>query len=654
MVAAAGKSKQTMFSSGMVRFVCVFLFFAFSLVSSATAQERITDFLSDVQIAENGTLTVSETISVQVENVAIEHGIFRDFPTIYTNRAGNRVRVRFDVETVERDGRPEPYGLESISNGMRVRIGDGDITIPRGPHRYVIVYQTNRQIGFFNGFDELYWNVTGNGWRFSIDRAEAIIHLPRGASVLQTASYTGPQGATGTNARVIEEGGTVRFQTTEPLGQYEGMTVAVGFTKGVVTPPSDAERTGEFLRDNAATGAALAGLAALFAFYFVAWWSFGRDPTRGVVVPLFAPPKNFSAAAVRFVHRMAYDRKAFAAALIAMAVKGYLKITETSGIYTLTRTGKSDKDAGLQSTETAITRELFNARSTIELKNSNHTVISRAITALREALKREDEGVYFVSNTGWFATGLAIMAVSGIAAAALSDDPVPAGFMLVWLAGWTAGTSHLLLQVYGAWIGVLAGPGSRILNFIGATFLTAFATPFAAGLVFGLYFLSLSLPPLTLVAMVAQGMIATVFYRLLKAPTMAGAKVRDEIDGFKMFLETAEKNRLEALHPPQVTPDVFEKFLPYAIALDAENAWSRKFEAEAASAGQGAANTHYTPSWYSGPSLGRLGTASFASGIGAAVASATAAAATAPGSSSGSGGGGSSGGGGGGGGGGGW
>jgi uncharacterized membrane-anchored protein len=337
-----------------------------------------------------------------------------------------------------------------------------------------------------------------------------------------------------------------------------------------------------------------------------------------------------------------------------MAVKGYLKIAEHSGVYTLTRTGRNVKETGLQSTEAAIARELFGARDEIDLKNTNHTTVSRAITALREALKREDEGVYFVSNKGWFFSGLAIMVVSGIAAAMLSDDPAPAGFILVWLAAWTAGTAHLLLQVYGAWGSVINGPGSRILNFFGALFTTAFALPFAAGLIFGVFFLGAILPPLVVGAVAAQGILATVFYRLLKAPTLAGAKIRDQIDGFRMFLVTAEQKRLEILHPPQVTPEVFEKFLPYAIALDAENAWSHIFEAEAAKAATGPADTHYTPGWYSGPSLGRLSTASFASGIGAAVATATAAAATAPGSSSGSGGGGSSGGGGGGGGGGGW
>jgi uncharacterized membrane protein len=148
--------------------------------------------------------------------------------------------------------------------------------------------------------------------------------------------------------------------------------------------------------------------------------------------------------------------------------------------------------------------------------------------------------------------------------------------------------------------------------------------------------------------------LAYVFYHLLKAPTLAGAKIRDQIDGFRMFLTTAEKDRLEILHPPHVTPDVFEKYLPYAIALDSENEWSRKFEAEAGRAGVAPSAQGYSPRWYSGSSFRRLGTTGFASSLGSAVAGATAAAASAPGRSSGSGGGGSSGGGGGGGGGGGW
>jgi uncharacterized membrane protein YgcG len=610
----------------------------------AVAQERITNFVSDISIGSDGAITVRETISVNVENDRIRSGIFRDFPTAYSYRFGSNVRVGFEVQEVRRDGRPEPYVVETIANGRRVRIGSADVIIDRGPHTYLIAYRTDRQIGFFPDFDELYWNVTGNRWEFPIDRAEAVVRLPPGASLVQYDFYTGPEGAQGKQARALVEGNSVRFFTTASLAPGEGLTVAAAFSKGAVAQPTAA----------ASSIAAFTGLAAIGFYYFAAWLRFGRDPARGVIIPLFAPPKDFSAASVRFVDRMGYDRKAFAAALVAMAVKGYLKIAENDGTYTLERTGKSEAESGLHSTEAALARALFSSRDRIELKNKNHTTVSRAITALRSALKRIDEGVYFVTNRVWFFGGIAILVLSGLAATLLADEPEPAVGILVWLSAWTAGTSFLLHRVADEWGNVVSGPGSRIVNLFGALFSTLFALPFLAGLAFGLFAFGETLPILATIALLAQGVLAYVFYYLLKAPTLAGAKIRDQINGFRMFLTTAEKDRLEVLHPPHVTPEVFEKYLPYAIALDSENEWSRKFEAESAQAGLAPDRQGYSPSWYSGPSFRRLGTTGFASSLGSAVAGATAAAASPPGHSSGSGGGGSSGGGGGGGGGGGW
>ena len=78
--------------------------------------------------------------------------------------------VGFEVIEVQRNGRSEPYALESLSNGTRIRIGDKDVfLIGSGIHVYEITYRTTRQIGFFENYDELYWNVTGNGWTFAID-----------------------------------------------------------------------------------------------------------------------------------------------------------------------------------------------------------------------------------------------------------------------------------------------------------------------------------------------------------------------------------------------------------------------------------------------------------------------------------------------------
>jgi uncharacterized membrane protein YgcG len=625
------------------------------LVSPAAAEERITSYDSTIDVARNGALTVTETISVVSEGYHIQHGIYRDFPTTYTDKFGRRVHVGFDVLHVTRDGHDEPYDLSSIDSGQRIKIGNADINLDPGPHTYTIAYATNRQIGFYDSYDELYWNVTGNFWQFPIDHAEATINLPMGARIRKYASYTGSAGSRANNARCEQlSGRTLHCWTTMALNASEGLTVAVGFAKGAVLPPSAAERRAQFIRDNASAVVAIAGILILLVYFGATWFEFGRDPRRGTIIPLFAPPKDFSPAAVRFVHRMGYDRKAFAASLVDMAVKGYMKISEADHTYTLTRTGKSDSVAGLDDGESAMARKLFAGGNSIELKQTNHTAVANAISALKTTLKNEYERAYFVTNVHWFVGGLAILVLTAVAAAFLSDDPGPSAFLLAWLSGWSVGTAFLLHRAADAWHDVAAGPGSRILNFFSAVFASAFAVPFLVGLVVALFQFGHLISWESSAALIVGGAAAYVFYHLLKAPTLAGARIRDQVDGFRIFLDTAEKDRLERLNPPAVTPQVFEKFLPYAIALDCENSWSRKFEQEAAAAGMAPQQGGYVPVWYSGSSFGRLGTAGFASALGASMASAAAAASTAPGSSSGSGGGGFSGGGGGGGGGGGW
>ncbi len=622
--------------------------------------ERITNYDSDITVARNGVLTVTETIAVIAQGEQIHHGIYRDFPTTYTDKLGREIHVRFDVEQVTRDGQPEHYEVDDIDAGKRVKIGDADTEVPIGPHTYTITYTTDRQIGFFKDYDELYWNVTGNFWIFPIDHAQATVHLPTGAHIIQSSSYTGAAGSTADNAhaRTMFDD-TIRFETTTALGTQEGLTIAVGFNKGAVLPPTDAEKRADFIRDNAGSIAALMGVLILLVYFGVTWFEFGRDPPHGTIIALFAPPKDFSPAAVRYVYRMAYDRKAFAASLVDMAVKGFLKISEADETYTLTRTGKSEMETGLSSGERAMAGKLFNSdlpNDSIELKQVNHSDIAEAISALKTSLKNEYEKDYFATNLHWFIGGAAILGLTAIASAMLGSNAGASGFMLVWMAGWSIGTAFLVHRAYDSWVTLFTGPGSRILNFFDTILTTGFALPFLGGLIFVLFEFGRTISLPSSAALIAGGIACYVFYHLLKAPTYLGAKILDQINGFRLYLNTAEKDRLEVLNPPKVTPEVFEKFLPYAIALDCENSWSKKFEAEAAAAGMSPdqSGSYYSPIWYSGSSFGRLGSAGFVSALGASMASAAASASSAPGSSSGSGGGGFSGGGGGGGGGGGW
>ena len=197
-----------------------------ALLAGATAapaqSERILNFKSFIKVHPDASMTVTEDITVQATGQEIKRGIIRDFPTTYRDRLGNTVTVGFKVEEVLRDGRSEPYQTESASNGVKIRIGQKDVFLRSGAYTYTIRYRVDRELGFFKDFDELYWNVTGNGWTFAIDRAEAYIELPAGAKILKSAAYTGYQGDRGHDFTVQSDDNLIVFKTTRRLASREG------------------------------------------------------------------------------------------------------------------------------------------------------------------------------------------------------------------------------------------------------------------------------------------------------------------------------------------------------------------------------------------------------------------------------------------------
>src|SRR5262249_12853566 len=181
----------------VLRRIVAAVFVLLAALVPACADERILSFLSDIQVQPNGDLLVTETIRIEAEGDQFRHGLRRDIPTTYKRRDGNEVRVGFTVQRVTRDGAPEPFTTEQVGDEIEVRIGRADQLLSHGPHEYAIRYLTTRQIGFFADFDELYWNVTGNGWAFPIDQAEARITLPAEVAFLPSPVSPRPPPPTG-------------------------------------------------------------------------------------------------------------------------------------------------------------------------------------------------------------------------------------------------------------------------------------------------------------------------------------------------------------------------------------------------------------------------------------------------------------------------
>ncbi len=614
----------------------------------AAAEERIASFVSDVAIQPDSSLQVTETIDVVSEGDQIRHGIYRDFPTLYTGRNGSRVRVGFTFQGAMRDGHDEPATVEPLSNGVRMKIGDADSIVDPGPHRYVIRYRTTRQIGRFRDYDELYWNATGNGWAFPIEVAEATIRLPSPAEFGQRAVYTGPQGSTDSNAQVIGEApGLITFRTTWPLAPYEGLTVAAAWPKGAVAEPDENVRLGWWLTDNGPPLAGGLALAGLLGFYAFAWHRAGRDPRAGTVVPIFTPPDELSPAGMRYVVEMDADNRSFAAALVDMGVRGHVRISEEDGGWLSRDTRMIERLPGsnpLPEDEQAALAELASTGEIIAMKQENHAKFSSAKNALEAVLKSRFEGKLFKRNYGWAGAGLALfIAALWLAAAAITIATGVVSPVNI-LAALGAGAAAILFMLFQARL--LTGGKCLFvaLGFLFAFGALAIGVPiFAQAVATGWWF------PLILPALALPIVVSAFWW--MSAPTPEGRKVLDHIAGFRQYLSITERERLDRMTSPEDTPELFERFLPFAIALGVENRWADRFAPVLAAA---AAQGQQGFAWYSGSHSPWSDPGHFVGSVGSSLASSVSSASTAPGSSSGSGGGGSSGGGGGGGGGGGW
>ncbi len=598
--------------------------------------ERVLDFFATVLVEPDGSLLVTEAITVQAEGEQIKRGIVREFPTVYPDGAGRTVRVGFELLGVERDGQPEPHHTETRSNGVAIYAGSKDVFLRPGRYSYTLTYRTTRQLGFFADHDELYWNVNGNGWRLPLDRVGCEVHLPEGATVTEAVVYEGAQGST-EQRRFAGGGNSIALTSSRPYAPGEGLTIAVSWPKGFVTAPTPTEQAFDFVAGSGSLGPVVLGAVLLLAYYLIAWLKVGRDPAKGVIIPRFAPPRGFSPAMMRMLWRMKFDNTAFTAGIVDMAVKGALKIVD-NGTTRLELVERAP--ASLAIGEKAAWDELRKVGQTLELKNTNHRVVSRARQAMQDRLTKELASHYFLTNSGWVAPGIVVTLATVGGLAWNAEAPPAVFFICAWLTGWTFGCVMLVRQAWRAW------QARGVMGKVGALFLSLFALPFLGGELTGLGFLASQAgiaPTLVFLGMIG---LNALFYELLKAPTRVGRQVLDEIEGFRLYLSVAEEDRLNFIHPPHETPELFEKFLPHALALGVENEWGERFSGILNRAG-------YEPRWYAGHHWSPIHPAGFATALGSGLGSAVSSAATAPGRSSGMSGG-SSGGGGGGGGGGGW
>ena len=235
-------------------------------------------------------------------------------------------------------------------------------------------YRTTRQLGFFDDHDELYWNVTGNGWDFPIDAASATVALP--GAIAPSHLHV---------EALYRRAGRERPGLRRERRRAVARDVPRDARARAARRPHDRRRLSERHRrraddassaragscsDNGGVLVGGIGLLLMWAYYLLQWLRVGRDPKPGVIIPQYEAPEGCTPGMLRHVERMAYDDRCFAADLVDLAVRGRVEIRKDGGDYSLLRKSSGTRDA-LPAPEAGIAARTCSAqRSTLELKQS--------------------------------------------------------------------------------------------------------------------------------------------------------------------------------------------------------------------------------------------------------------------------------------------
>lgn len=506
--------------------------FLLSGINSVQA-ETINSFTADIKLSPKY-FTVTENIVYDFGDLQ-QHGIYRYIPVKYQDELANR-NIDIKVLAVKRNGLTEPYTDKIQGKYLNIKIGSADRTVT-GRQEYQITYQVKEAINFFDNYDELYWNITGNDWQVSMLQVTTEINLPNEALLKQTTCYQGPAGSN-TPCLLKQTNNTITYQTTKPLNPGEGLTIALGLEKGFFQAPTIWEKIGKIIKDNFIL---LLPFVALVIMYLI-WQRKGKDPVgRGTIIAEYEPPQNVSPTLVGALIDEKIDNRDLTAGLIYLAQQGFIKITriEKSNIfktvdYELTiLKNLPTKDAGVneQLAEIFFPEYKKEIEKFTKLKLPNLELIPPNNRERGSSIKLSE-----IKKDKTIAKRIAEFKKN------ISEEMVR--------NGWYDKNPNTIKVKYTSIGGFL-----MMLGF------------FISDLAF-IYF----------IALVLTGVVVMIFGWLMPKKTTLGAEIKDHLIGFKEFLSVTDEERFKFHNAPEKNPEQFMQYLPFAVAMGVEKQWAEQFK----------------------------------------------------------------------------
>jgi hypothetical protein len=376
-------------------FLAVFsLLLIFATEAEAIFTEKIKNFSVEIWIKKDRSFLVKESI-VYDFNKNLRHGIYRKIP---------RDDLRIEVEKViDETGKAYPVKITKEGKYLNIKIGNPQKLVT-GEKVYNIFYRVQNGIGFFENYDEIYWNVTGDEWEVSIEKASAILHLPEEIPQedLKLDCFAGAHGSREKDCtfKVKTERGVV-FQTTRELLPREGLTIVLGFPKGILKEPNF------FLRFVWKVEKFLPFLipVLIFLFLFEEWWRKGRDPRiKRAIVPRYEIPDNLKPAQVALILKQKIEPRDISATLIDLAVRGFIKIKEIKREIIFGFENKDYELEKLKSSENILEYEklllerIFKGGNKIKISSLENKFFRDFQTIVKKICQAMTRKKYFVEN----------------------------------------------------------------------------------------------------------------------------------------------------------------------------------------------------------------------------------------------------------------
>ena len=542
--------------------------------------ERIVSFAADLTVRGDTSIEVREEFVVHSEESYFKWGMIRHLPISSNERWDKRfggewkddTGIRVKILYVTEDGKRVSYEQGNGAGYAQLEIGKQDVPLARGHHTFVITYIAEGVPRSLADHDELYWNVLGHYFDLPVEEVTVRVHLPAGvpAEEIHPDAYVGGRGVSnprkpGTElTREEESPDTAGYRATN-LGPAQSLSVVVSWPKGFVTPP----KMGVFARDRWL----LAAPVVFFLYYLIVWMSLGREPALGSVAVRYDPPEELSPAAVRYIRTTGSDARTLVAVIAQLAARQCIGMEVQDGKYKLTQL-KTDASVvtSLAPEEARVLEMLFEDEKEIILHPNKGDELNKYSLAIQGQLQKRLDGVYFTRHVGYIAIGIlaSLTAAMWMALTAKGKDTSGLLFLTWWFffCGTTLG-AIVLTSIIPACKLALRGMGGTRLLLIGLGVLAAFGSVF----VMLLRMMVINVSPMYAVTLVALVGINLAWIPALKRMTARGRQAVAEIEGFRIFLEKVEQDRMQRLNTKDGTPSAAVELLPYAIALEVRQSW---------------------------------------------------------------------------------